>query len=72
MAHRDPSLDAPSTSALSSSRVCRIRETQRMQRVDWPQLTAIAWPIVAALLLGLLVRQVLLYVARRARSSSRA
>ncbi len=71
MAHRDPSLDAPSTSALSSSRVCRIRETQRMQRVDWPQLTAIAWPIVAALLLGLLVRQVLLYVARRARSSSR-
>ena len=42
-----------------------------MQRVDWPQLTAIAWPIVAALLLGLLVRQVLLYVARRARNSSR-
>src|SRR5690606_31072154 len=47
------------------------RETQRMQRVDWPQLTAIAWPIVAALLLGLVVRQVLLYVAARARASSR-
>ncbi len=42
-----------------------------MQRVDWPQLTAIAWPIVAALLLGLVVRQVLLYVAARARASSR-
>src|SRR5690606_7067310 len=35
------------------------------------QITAIAWPLLAALLLGLLVRYVLLLVARRARAKSR-
>ncbi|WP_202845105.1 mechanosensitive ion channel family protein [Luteimonas saliphila] len=41
-----------------------------MPTPDWPQITAIAWPILAALLLGLLVRQALLGVARRARAKS--
>ena len=33
---------------------------------DWQQILVAAWPLLAALLLGLLVRQVLLSVARRA------
>src|SRR5512138_956115 len=33
---------------------------------DWQQLLAAGWPLLAALLLGLLVRQVLLSIARRA------
>lgn len=42
-----------------------------MPTPDWPQLTAIAWPLAVALGLGLLVRQGLLAVARRARARSR-
>lgn len=42
-----------------------------MPTLDWPQLTAIAWPLAVALGLGLLVRQGLLAVARRARARSR-
>ncbi|TYT26629.1 mechanosensitive ion channel [Luteimonas viscosa] len=42
-----------------------------MPTPDWPQITAIAWPLLAALLLGLVVRQVMLGVARRARAKSR-
>ncbi|MDH5832788.1 mechanosensitive ion channel family protein [Luteimonas kalidii] len=42
-----------------------------MRTLDWPQLTAIAWPLAVALVLGLIVRHALLYVARRARAKSR-
>src|SRR5690606_10690739 len=38
---------------------------------DWQQAIAIAWPLLVALLLGLLVRQVLLSIARRARERAR-
>ncbi|HLT44928.1 MAG TPA: mechanosensitive ion channel domain-containing protein [Luteimonas sp.] len=34
---------------------------------DWQSATAVAWPLLVALLLGLVVRQVLLGIARRAR-----
>ena len=39
---------------------------------DWHQAIAAAWPLLAALLLGLLVRQALLAVARRARAHADA
>src|SRR5690606_22767147 len=35
---------------------------------DWPRLAATAWPLLAALLLGLLLRRMLLAAARRARA----
>ncbi len=39
---------------------------------DWHQAIAAAWPLLAALLLGLLVRQALLAIARRARAHADA
>lgn len=43
-----------------------------MAPLEWSRLLAIAWPLVVALLLGLLVRQGLLAVARRARAHAAA
>jgi small-conductance mechanosensitive channel len=37
-----------------------------MSTLDWQQLGAIAWPLLVALVLGLLVRRALLAIARRA------
>ena len=39
-----------------------------MQRLDWQYFGAIAWPLLVALALGLLVRRLLLAAARRARA----
>ena len=43
-----------------------------MPSPDWPHIAAIAWPLLAALLLGLLLRQALLAIARRARAKADA
>jgi small-conductance mechanosensitive channel len=40
----------------------------RMSSLDWQQLGAIAWPLLVALVLGLLVRRALLAVAQRAQA----
>ena len=39
-----------------------------MSTLDWQQLGAIAWPLLVALVLGLLVRRALLAIARRAQA----
>jgi small-conductance mechanosensitive channel len=39
-----------------------------MSSLDWQQLGAIAWPLLMALVLGLLVRRALLAIARRAQA----
>jgi len=39
-----------------------------MSSLDWQQLGAIAWPLLVALVLGLLVRRALLAIARRAQA----